>query len=297
MVRIRRERADSIESTAPLMAETPIEVASLSKPVFAFAVVSAANRRELDLDAPLPRWCPPPYRHWQRRQEDDFDDAQLENVTARRILSHQGGLPNWSRDRPLSFIAAPGHEWSYSGEGYVLLQRALERAWREPLEEFAQGLALGPLGMSHSTYDPARASGRAVGHDRRGEPVESTVDRPVAATSLLSTASDYARFVRHLTMAPKDDPIVSAMVTPQVDVDTGRNLSWGLGVALAEPEWFFHWGANPGFRSLFVGSRRRGEAVLVLTDGDGGMKAATAAVRQSFGDLPLLDFPMLYPDD
>lgn len=297
VVRMRRDRADSVECFGPLEAETPIEVASLSKPVFAFAVVSAAKRGELDLDAPLPRWCPPPYPHWHRGGEDAFQDPQLEQVTARRLLTHQAGLPNWSRDRALSFLAPPGHGWSYSGEGYVLLQRAFEKAKGQSLEAFMRRLALSPLGMNDSTYDPARASRRAAGHERNGAVVESTLDRPVAATSLISTANDYARFVRHLTNAPPDDPVVSAMMAPEVDASAEPRLSWGLGLALAEPDWFFHWGANPGFRSLFVGSRQRGEAVLVLTDGDGGMEAAAAAVRQSFGDLGLLGFRMLYPED
>jgi CubicO group peptidase (beta-lactamase class C family) len=234
-------------------------------------------------------------RHLQRRSADLFDDPALARVTPRLVLSHRAGLPNWSRDRPLGFVDRPGAAWRYSGEGYVLLQRALERT--ESLDAFTQRTVLGPLAMRRSTFAPREATPREPGHDRSDAAVASTVDAPIAATSLLSTAADYARFVRRLVEAPPGDPIVDAMLAPQVTVDEARRLAWGLGVALAEPEWFFHWGANPGFRSLFVGSRARGEAVVVLTTSDAGMEIAADVVRAHFGDLALLGFPMLYPPD
>jgi hypothetical protein len=87
------------------------------------------------------------------------------------------------------------------------------------------------------------------------------------------------------------------MLAPQIEVEHALGIGWGLGIGLAEPEWMFHWGVNPGFRSLFVGSRKRGEALVVLTDGDGGMEAAADLVRDRFGDLPLLRFPMMYPPE
>lgn len=297
-IAIARVTGAQVELTADgeLAADELVEVASLSKPVFAYAVVAAAARGVLDLDAPITRIAPPPYRHVRRGAIDAFADARLERVTPRLLLSHRAGLPNWARDRPLAFAGAPGEAWSYSGEGYVLLQRALEAAGH-PLDAFVREHALAPLGMARSTFDPARADHRATGHDRDGAPEETTVDAPVAATSLLSTAAEYARFAARLATAPADDPIVSAMLAPQVAVDAGRRLAWGTGVALAEPCWFFHWGVNPGFRALVVGARGRGDALVVLTDGDGGMELAADVVRARYGDLPLLTFPLLYPPD
>jgi CubicO group peptidase (beta-lactamase class C family) len=297
-VAIAHVRGGHVELAADgdLAADELCEVCSLSKPVFAYAVIAAAARGVLDLDAPIARIAPPPYRHVRRGAVDELADPRLARVTPRLLLSHRAGLPNWARDRPLAFEREPGAAWAYSGEGYVLLQRALEAAGH-PLDAFVREHALAPLGMDRSTYDPARAGRRAQGHDRDGAPEETSVDAPIAATSLLSTAAEYARFAARLATAPPHDPIVDAMLAPQVEVDADRRLAWGTGVALAAPGWFFHWGVNPGFRALVVGARGRGEAIVVLTDGDGGMELAADVVRDRFGDLPLLTFPLLYPPD
>lgn len=293
---VRRGAADELHAFGDVTTDTVIEVASLSKPVFAFAVIAEAVRGVLDLDAPLARVTPPPYRHVHRGGEDAFADPRLAQVTPRLLLAHRAGLPNWARDRPLAFVQPPGTAWSYSGEGYVLLQRAIE-ATGETLDGLVRRTVLSPLAMAHSTFSPVPAAARAQGHDRGGAVLASSLDQAVAASSLVSTARDYARFVRRLVEAPAGDPIVDLMTARQVTVDAERRLSWGLGVALAEPEWIFHWGANPGFRSLFVGSRARGQGVLVVTNSEGGMELAARVVREQFGDPALLGFPMLYPPD
>ena len=291
---VARGAPDELHALGDLGADSMVEVASLSKAVFAFAVVGEAVRGAIDLDAPLAAIAPAPYRHVYRGGEDGFIDPLLAHVTPRLLLSHRAGLPNWSRDQPLAFVQRPGAAWRYSGEGYVLLQRALE-ARGAALDELVGAMVLSPLGMAHSTFDPGVP--RAPGHDRAGARVESSLARPDAATSLLSTARDYARFVRRLVEAPAGDPVVDAMTARQVAVDPGRRLAWGLGLALAEPDWIFHWGANPGYRALFVGSRARGAAVVAVTDSDGGMELAARVVREQFGDLALLGFPMMYPPD
>lgn len=291
---VARGAPAELHALGDLDAGSVVEVASLSKAVFAFAVIAEAVRGALDLDAPIAAIAPPPYRHVHDGGEDGFADPRLAQVTPRLLLSHRAGLPNWSRDRPLAFVAAPGAGWRYSGEGYVLLQRALE-ARGAPLEELVGRRVLAPLGMARSTFDPGVP--RAPGHDRSGAAVTSGLSAPLAATSLLSTARDYARFVRRLVEAQAGDPIVDAMTAPQVTVDAGRRLSWGVGVALAEPDWIFHWGVNRGYRALFVGSRSRAAGVVVVTDSDNGMELAARVVRERFGDLALLGFPMLYPPD
>ncbi|HEX8110680.1 MAG TPA: hypothetical protein VF516_23270, partial [Kofleriaceae bacterium] len=92
---VARGAPDELHAIGELDADSGVEVASLSKPVFAFAVISQAVRG----------------------------------------------------DRPLGFVAPPGAGWQYSGEGYVLLQRALE-ARGTALDELVGATVLSPLGMA-----------------------------------------------------------------------------------------------------------------------------------------------------
>lgn len=48
---------------------------------------------------------------------DDLDEPIWRDVTARHVLSHTSGLPNWREGDELVPIRAPGERWGYSGEG------------------------------------------------------------------------------------------------------------------------------------------------------------------------------------
>ena len=90
---------------------TIFAAASLSKPLFAYAVLRLIDGGKLALDTPLSRHVP------------DYvaDDPRAATVTVRHILSHTSGLPNWrSDDVPLKTLFPPGGRFSYSGEGFRL---------------------------------------------------------------------------------------------------------------------------------------------------------------------------------
>ena len=98
-----------------LTAAAVFEAASLSKPVFAAAVLTLVQKGQLDLDRPLLSYLPAGYLH----RQNPFDsaaatapvaDPRLSRVTARMVLSHTSGLPNWARRQPLFFQSEPGQQ-------------------------------------------------------------------------------------------------------------------------------------------------------------------------------------------
>src|SRR5262249_61678185 len=76
------------------------EAASLSKPVFAYAVLKLVDEGKFDLDKPLNRYLPGNY--------DVGEDARLGKITARHVLSHTTGFPNWRGDGKLKIHFTPG---------------------------------------------------------------------------------------------------------------------------------------------------------------------------------------------
>jgi len=83
----------------PVTERTVFEAASLSKPVFAYAVLQLADAGVLLLDEPLARHVP----------DCIPDDPRAAAITARHVLAHVTGLPNWrSERRPLRTYFAPG---------------------------------------------------------------------------------------------------------------------------------------------------------------------------------------------
>jgi hypothetical protein len=54
-------------------------------------------------------------------------DARHRQITPRMVLTHSPGFPNWRpRGGQLTINFEPGTEFSYSGEGFVYLLRAVE---------------------------------------------------------------------------------------------------------------------------------------------------------------------------
>jgi len=276
----------------PPQAVTPntiFQAASLSKPLFAYAVLGLAERGYLDLDAPLTAYLPDPYVP---------DDSLLPVITTRHVLCHMTGWPNWRlKGAPLVRERAPGEAFGYSGEGYAYLQAVVERIVGQPLDAYMQEAVLDPLGMAASSYRWAMPGDPRVAqaHDRQGRPREPYIgDRPEASASLHTTPSDYARFLCTM-LTPATGPgtlALAGMLQPQVHVDAG--VAWGLGWGLEDTDrerTFWHWGDNPGYKNLTVASSARRTGIIIMMNGDAGLGLAAYLARAIIGgDHPAFDW-------
>lgn len=178
------------ETRKPVTEGTLFNVGSLSKPVFAYGVLKLVDAGKLKLDESLAPYLP---------KESIAGDSRFNQITARFVLSHRTGFPNWPADgKPLTIHFTPGERFSYSGSGMVLLQRSVEKITGKPLNDYMQEAVFGPLGMKHSSYvwNPAFENEVAAGHDIGGTPADLfKPDQANAAASLETTAEDYAIFL------------------------------------------------------------------------------------------------------
>ena len=204
-------------SAHPISPDTIFEVASLSKPVFAYAVLKLCEQQVLNLDAPLVDYLPAVYTHdnpnirlvtsGQNRTDhaaDLADDPRLCLITGRRVLSHTSGLPNWRPARwstdelPLALELTPGERFSYSGEGYEYLQAVVEHLTQERLADHMWRQVLEPLGMNDSSFvwREQLESRYALGHDGSGRCTpKHRWPEANAACTLHTTAEDFAKFI------------------------------------------------------------------------------------------------------
>ena len=268
----------------PIDGDTIFEAASLSKPVFAYAVLKLVDAGRLDLDAPLSKYLPGDY----------VEDPAARSITARRVLSHTTGFPNWRpAGQPLKTHFAPGERFSYSGEGFVYLQKAVESLTGQTLDTFMKVLVFDPLRMTSSryTWEDRFEKRKATGHDASGTP--RPLRRPaegLSAATLQTTALDYARFLAAVLDGSGLQKRTSAeMLRVQIRVDEGcqncisnkptgrlsREIGWGLGWGLQETEdgiSLWHWGDNggSGFHCYAVGFPRQRLGIVVFTNGLGG---------------------------
>ena len=152
------------ETKEPVTAQTIFPAASLSKPVFAYAVLKLYDEGLIDLNRPLIDYLPIEYVP---------DDPRGKTINARQVLSHSSGLQNWrfqATDK-LQLSFAPGTGFSYSGEGFFYLQRVVEKITGLGLQQFMSERIFEPLGMRQSSYiwRPEYEKTLTAGHTNRGQ--------------------------------------------------------------------------------------------------------------------------------
>jgi CubicO group peptidase (beta-lactamase class C family) len=287
------------KTDGPVNDETVFAAASLSKQVFTYAVLRMADRGEIDLDKPLCDYLPYPRLEGEERYR---------RITARMALTHTTGLPNWG-GTPLKLLYTPGERFSYSGEGFVYLQKVVEKLTGLTLNELAQREVFGPLGMHRSSYvvKPELERNMVVGRDSVDQPQRLTVEEANAAASLLTTALDYAKFLTaELNGVGLKRETVEKMLAPAVAVK-GRGpgsdgkIFWGLGWGLERAETgyrFWQWGDNGAFKAFVMGDRGTRNAVAYFTNTDDGLSIVRAVLKLAFeGTHPAAEYLSYEPYD
>jgi CubicO group peptidase (beta-lactamase class C family) len=146
---------DSPEATV----QNLFDLASLTKVVATTAMTMILYERGLlDLDAPVMAIVP----------EFAGYDGQRSEVTLRMLLAHSSGLPAYEKlflrakngaellqaAFGTKLTAEPGTRAEYSDLGFIVLGIALERIADEPLDVFCQREVFGPIGMTHTAFNP-----------------------------------------------------------------------------------------------------------------------------------------------
>jgi len=285
------------QTKEPVTAETVFEAASLSKPVFAYAVLKLVDQGKLDLDAPLNTYLPGNY--------DAGDDVRINKITARKVLSHTTGFPNWRTPRgakTLPILFEPGERFSYSGEGFVYLSKVVEAITKMKFEDYVNESVLKPLGMASSSFEWQERYKplKAYNHDFIGNPTgQGESNGSNAAGSLLTTTADYALFISAiLNGSGLKKETRALMLTPQSTVNescrtcatppTGslsKEVFWGLGVGLqktADGTSFWHWGDNGNNKAFFAAFDKQKDGIVMLTNSANGLLILEDLLATSF---------------
>ncbi len=289
------------DNNLPLTPDSVMTAASLSKVAFAYMVMQLVDEGSLDLDKPVFEYLPKPLPQYPN-YIDLAGDPRYKRITARMLLDHSSGFPNWrwiNEDRKLNINFEPGARFAYSGEGIDLLQLVVETITNTPLEELMQKRVFHPLGMTRtsmmwqSRFDSDYANGydeygRSLGPEKR-----KTAD---AAGSMLTTPADFARFIEAVLQerSPAGKGLLShktreLMLSPQIQIyskhefptlvsdTTDENktirLSYGLAWGLYWTPYgkaFFKEGHAEGWRNYAVCFEEKKLGILIMTNSSNG---------------------------
>lgn len=251
----------------PVDANTVFEAASMSKLLMAYAALKLVEQGKLDLDRSLAEYLDKPYLPEEPRHR---------RITARMVLSHTTGFPNWrtngwEQGGPLPLLHEPGTRFTYSGEGFLYLQRVVEHVTSTPIEDWLSRTLLDPLRMTNSSlvWQERFARQAAAGHNAQGEPLANRrlYRQANVAYSLYCTATDYAKLLLEMLAEDRSAPhslsarSLNAMLT-RTTVTEGRKPVARGGVRRSEPTYYgLGWAIDPaatGDRILHSGSNGTG---------------------------------------
>jgi CubicO group peptidase (beta-lactamase class C family) len=259
-------------------------------------VLKLVDADKLDLDAPLNQYLPGNY-------EIDAD-PRLDHITARRVLSHTSGLPNW-RSGTLRIHFAPGARFSYSGEGYVYLSKVIQHIAREPINDFMTRTVFEPLGMASSSYAwrDSYNDSKTWYHNTRGESISRSPrspQNPNVAATLHTTARDYGCFLAAMLNGTGLKPATrELMLRPVVTVHEGGattierpeaesfpDVRWGLGWGVqmtSDGPSFFHWGNNGDAKAYVVARDKDKSGVVIFANSVYGLSIVPEIIAETLG--------------
>jgi CubicO group peptidase (beta-lactamase class C family) len=278
----------SLQTNEMVDDNTMFEAASLTKTVTAYAAMRLVERGKLDLDRPLHEYFP------DQVYKKLSGDERYKKITARLVLTHTTGLPNWGN----RLMRDPGLQYAYSGEGFLYLGRTIEQISGLSLQEFARKEIFEPLGLNHTSYvwNDSYAQNGACGHDRHGVAHELRKNTESnGGASLLTTASDYAVFLcALLNSRGLSRETIDHMTSPQVQVTKSRETSdlfenvfwgWGWGIQPGETGYgFWHWGDNGDLRAYTLTYKDRREGFVYFANSANGLSIAGAVSALVFPD-------------
>lgn len=313
-------------TSTPLTPNTIFYGASLSKAVFAALVMQLVEEEVIDLDTPLQSYLKKPlseYGYTKKNTKswngyiDLKGDKRYEAITARMCLTHTTGFPNWrfltstgyKKGGKLYFQFDPGVRYSYSGEGFALLQFVIEQVTGKGLEELAQVRIFKPLGMDRTSYiyvwQPGQEQQYVYGHDRSQNPIpKDEVDDAGAAGSMGTTLADYSEFLeavlnQRLLQEKSYKELFKKQVAikskqqfgPNALVETSENediaLGYGLGWGVLETPYgkgVFKEGGCEGYKHYSILFPGTGTGVLIMTNSNNAESIFKELLEVTIGD-------------
>jgi CubicO group peptidase (beta-lactamase class C family) len=258
--------------------ETRFNIASISKPFTALAVLKLREAGRLSLDDSLARYLP--------------ESPNAARVTLRQLLTHTSGLPDFvpfdqAMSGPLDF--EPGDRLNYSNIGYSALGRVIEKVSGRSYEDYLRVAILDPLGLVATGVDHGDGAARAMGYglDAAGRfvpiaPQDRSLDP--AAGGLVSTVGDLFRLDQALYGSELLPAKVLSEAFAPVRLTDGRTGHYGFGWMVGSFRGLreiAHGGDIDGFNSFLARYPSEKFTVVVLAN----YPMASSGALPSAGDL------------
>ncbi len=276
----------NLDTKDTLSLDAPFQLASVSKPITAIAVLMLLEQGKLTLDSPVKKYLPTlPY----------------DNITVRHLLTHRSGLSRymylsdnyWENKKvalsncdmfelfvkhqlPLEFT--PGTKFVYNNSNYAVLATLVEELSKQDFDEFVHQSIFLPLGMTNSfIYTkckheeiPNRVLGYVPGgRGKFGEVDNDYLNGVTGDKGAYSTVEDLFKLDQALydeTLLKKST--LDAAFTPYGNLPNNYKDDYGLGWRIDKyrPNIVYHTGWWKGFRAMFIRKLDTRHTIIALNN-------------------------------
>lgn len=266
-----------------LRIESQFELASVSKPITATAILKLWEEGKISLDQEV---------------TDFFPDFPYPGVTVKQLLNHRSGLPNYiyfldevwkdkangltnqqavnllMKHKPARYNS-PGSRFFYNNTNFMLLAAIVEQVTGQDFAVYMQENIFKPAGMkqtavySTAVYD--KIPTHVIGHDKvwRRSVVQNFLDGPVGDKGIYSSVQDLYLFHRalndgRLLKQETLDSAYHAYSKPERSI-----FSYGLGWRTFDRNGHkivYHTGWWHGFRNLYVRDLENDVTIVLLSN-------------------------------
>ena len=276
-----------VENNSPATEHTLFRLASISKSLTATGAMELVERGQLDLDAPVQKYCPAfpqksapittkevmghlaGIRHYKSGSQDD---PELGN-TKHFDNPIQAGLDFFKND-PL--LSDPGKQFHYSTQGYTVVGCVIEGVSKSKYTDFMRQNVFVPAGMEHTVVDdrfaiiPYRTrfyQKTDAGTVENADFLDATYKIP--GGGWLSSAEDMARFeiaiLSDKLIKPSTRELMWTPLKPLDGSKDGYGLGWGNDDETGIPT-VGHTGGQQGTSTAFIIAPKQRAGVVVLAN-------------------------------
>ena len=261
--------------------DTPVDSASLAKPITAAAVLVLAHDGSIDLDAPVQRYI------------SDFPYAE---VTVRHLLAHSAGLPVEEmvgplegktnamflaemEQRKLPLLFSPGSTFVYCNLCYTSLALLIEQVTGQPYLEVVRTQTGLPAAV---TLRPAALNAwkdRAIGYRRAADGKPERADS--YENELFYGAANFSVSAAQLAQwgtewwKPRLAPIKNIATTSAMIAGKPSGLSWGNWYCAPGGRQCHYLGHHEGFHHMLYWDDERKLSLAMVTN-----NSLSAALQQ-----------------
>lgn len=253
-----------------LSSQSRFQLASLSKPFTAVAILKLVQEGKVSLDDSVQRF---------------FPDFPYHGVKIDMLLSHRSGLPNYIYSFPDSVrhgkkyptnmtvmdwyarvvptptaYNRPGRSFNYCNTNYCVLAAIVEKVTGESFGNYLHTNIFAPLGMLNSFLVTDTTAGavkyRTIGHQYGRKVDKDYYDEVVGDKGLFSTTQDIYRFYNGLTKGLLlDKKLLAEAFKPRSFEREGiRNYGYGFRMHINKDHstrFLYHGGWWKGYNTMF----------------------------------------------